>query len=91
VKKHLWDCINEEIEDAKMAIKPDSKPPKAHTTSFQELVSRTVSRMPKGETENLSVAVCFICALHLCNEKGLELAPEKSRPLGDFGVVGKCG
>lgn len=84
VKKHLWDCMSEDIEDAKMENKA-----KKQTTSFQDLVNRTVSRLPKGETENLSVAVCFICALHLCNEKGLELAPEKERPLGDFGVVGK--
>jgi len=79
VKKHLWDCINEDIEQAK---------PNKATSSFQGLVDRTVQKMPKTETENLSVAVCFICALHLCNEKGLELATDKSRPLGDFNVVG---
>ena len=28
-----------------------------------------VNAMPKDECENLSAAVCFICALHLCNEK----------------------
>mmetsp|Transcript_67046 Transcript_67046/g.175808 ORF Transcript_67046/g.175808 Transcript_67046/m.175808 type:complete len:740 (-) Transcript_67046:247-2466(-) len=88
VKKHLWDCMSEDIEDAKLAIKSDKN--NLVNTSFQALVNRTVSRLPKGETENLSVAVCFICALHLCNEKGLELQTDKNRPLGDFGVVGKC-
>jgi hypothetical protein len=88
VKKHLWDCMSEDIEDAKAASKADSK--KLVNTSFQDLVSRTVGRLPKGETENLSVAVCFICALHLCNEKGLELQTDKKRPLGDFDVVGNC-
>ena len=71
VKKHLWDCMSDDIEDAKMAGKADGK--KLVNTSFQDLVSRTVGRLPKGETENLSVAVCFICALHLCNEKTLKL------------------
>ena len=71
-----------------MAGKADGK--KLVNTSFQDLVSRTVGRLPKGETENLSVAVCFICALHLCNEKGLELQVDKKRPLGDFDVVGKA-
>lgn len=88
VKKHLWDCMSDDIEDAKMAGKADGK--KLVNTSFQDLVSRTVGRLPKGETENLSVAVCFICALHLCNEKGLELQVDKKRPLGDFDVVGKA-
>eukprot|EP00418_Pyrodinium_bahamense_P062655 CAMPEP_0179090420 /NCGR_PEP_ID=MMETSP0796-20121207/41251_1 /TAXON_ID=73915 /ORGANISM="Pyrodinium bahamense, Strain pbaha01" /LENGTH=768 /DNA_ID=CAMNT_0020787991 /DNA_START=60 /DNA_END=2366 /DNA_ORIENTATION=+ len=83
VKKHLWDCISEDIAEAKAAAKP-----RKAASSFQGLVDRTVQRLPKSETENLSVAVCFICALHLCNEKGLELAPEPSAPLGDFAVVG---
>merc|ERR1712039_313296 len=83
VKKHLWDCINEDIEDAK-----ESSPPKQASSSFQGLVDRTVRRLPKAETPNLSVAVCFICALHLCNEKNLELKTDPGRPLGDFAVVG---
>jgi len=83
VKKHLLDCINEDMADAKAYSKTDKV-----AISFQELVRRTVRRMPKAEMENLSVAVCFICALHLCNEKGLELAPDKGKPLGDFAMVG---
>merc|ERR1712187_830994 len=84
VKKHLWDCISEDIEDAKSY--GDEKKLKS---SFQELVRRTVKRMPKAECENLSVAVCFICALHLCNEKGIELKVDEERILGDFAVVDK--
>lgn len=83
VKKHLWDCINEDIEDLKELDKKETD------TSFQGLVDRCLRRLPKAETPNLSVAVCFICALHLCNEKGLELQVNAERPLGDFMVVGK--
>jgi len=83
VKKHLWDCISEDIEDAK-----ESTPVKQANSSFQGLVDRTLRRLPKAETPNLSVAVCFICALHLCNEKNIELKPDAGRPLGDFAVVG---
>lgn len=83
VKKHLWDCINDEIEDAKADVDPVEK----MDCSFQELVHRTLRRMPKTETPNLSVAVCFICALHLCNEKGLELEINPNVPFGDFNVV----
>jgi len=80
VKKHLWDCISDDIAHVKQ-----SKPEERMVSSFQTLVNRTVERLPKGETENLSVAVCFICQLHLCNEKGVEL--EVRKPLGDFDVV----
>jgi len=79
VKKHLWDCISEDIAAAK---------PQQASSSFQELVTRTIKRLPPAETENLSVQVCFICGLHLCNEKGLELKADPSNPLGDFAVVG---
>lgn len=82
VKKHLWDCISEDIAAAKTMSQPKA------ASSFQNLVDRTVKRLPRSETENLSVAVCFICALHLCNEKDLELASDLSKPLGDFDVVG---
>jgi len=83
VKKHLLDCITEDIDEAKRDPQVGQM-----SSSFQGLVDRTVRRLPKAETPNLSVAVCFICALHLCNEKDLELKTEASRPMGDFNVVG---
>jgi len=85
VKKHLWDCINDDISDMQSSAKRLKT-----TSSFQDLVTRTVQRLPKSETENLSVQVCFICALHLCNEKGLELACDPNKPLGDFSVLGSA-
>eukprot|EP00913_Durusdinium_trenchii_P006816 g6407.t1 len=68
--------------NSKFDFKKDSEKKR----SFQEVVSRTVSAMPKGECENLSAAVCFICALHLCNEKNLELKTDPANPLGDFAI-----
>lgn len=81
VKKHLWGCLEKDLASLK-----ESKASQA-THSFQDLVSRTVSAMPKGDCENLSAAVCFICALHLCNEKNLELKTDPANPLGDFAIV----
>ena len=108
MKKHLWGCLEKDLSK-------EAKSGKAH--SFQDLVSRTVSAMPKGDCENLSAAaarmdhipmwdlllyffwegmfvplifaaeVCFICALHLCNEKNLELKTDPANPLGDFAIV----
>ena len=84
VKKHLWDCISDDLADARAMRRQSSDT----EISFQGLIDRTVKRLPRGEVENLSPAVCFICALHLCNEKTLELLPNASEPLGDFKVVG---
>jgi len=83
VKKHLWDLISEELVSAKS----DSK--ELMETSFQGLVSRTLDRLPRSECENLSIQVCFICALHLCNEKGIEIVTDKDKPLLDFAITGK--
>lgn len=89
VKKHLWDCISEDLTGfAAEQEEAAGKKRLVANPSFQELVRRTIRRMPKGETDNLSAAVCFICALHLCNEKNLELATDPTRPMGDFAVVG---
>jgi len=81
VKKHLWDCISENLGAAKAQNKEQME------TSFQGLVSRTIDRLPRSECENLSIQVCFICVLHLCNEKGIEI--QTGEPLRDFLVTGK--
>lgn len=83
VKKHLWDCISEDLAAAKSANKALME------VSFQNLVTRCCSRLPRSEMENLSVQVCFICVLHLCNEKGCELVTDPAKPLQDFLVTGK--
>jgi len=79
VKKHLWDCINDDIASAKTADQSLS-------TSFKELSFRAADRMSKGNTENLSVAVSFICALHLCNEFNIEMDAEGCN-CGDFKIT----
>merc|ERR1712072_471292 len=83
VKKHLWDCISEDLEASKNANK------ELMESSFQGLVTRTLERLPRSECENLSIQVCFICALHLCNEKGIEILTDPEKPLLDFSVTGK--
>ena len=48
MKKHLWGCLEKDLgKKAK------------ETQSFQDLVSKTVTAMPKGECENLSAAVAW--------------------------------
>jgi hypothetical protein len=54
VKKHLWGCLEKDLASLK-----ESKASQA-THSFQDLVSRTVSAMPKGDCENLSAAASWL-------------------------------
>jgi len=82
VKKNLWDNMSADIE---RAVAPSGSG-KA-STSFKKLCTRSVKRMSETECENLSAQVCFICVLHLCNEKGLELKLP-SDGSSDFSVVG---
>jgi len=82
VKKHLWDCVSEDLATAKAANKEMME------TSFQGLTTRICNRLPRSEQENLSIQVVFICVLHLCNEKGIELVTDKDKPLHDFLVTG---
>lgn len=80
VKRHLWDCIQEDIHEAR---------PARSASGFQDLVDRTVAKLSNTEVENLSIQVCFICTLHLCNEHTLELGSSaQQKPLHDFTVVG---
>lgn len=81
VKKVLMECLDQDMADAKTENKETME------ISFQALVRRCCDKLPKSEMENLSVQVCFICCLHLCNEKGFEI--KMGEPLQDFSVVGK--
>jgi len=50
VKKHLWGCLEKDL---------NKKTKEGEKHSFQDLVSRTISAMPKGECENLSAAASW--------------------------------
>lgn len=78
VKRLMWNCLSADIDTAQ-----ESNTEMA--CGFQDLVTRTMDAMPTAESENLSAQVCFICALHLCNEKNLEI--EAGGHLGDFELV----
>ena len=55
VKKHLWGCLETDLAKESKSSATTQK-----THSFQDLVSRTVSAMPKGECENLSAAASWL-------------------------------
>ena len=41
--------------------------------SFHDVLSRVPRVNAAGALQDLSVHLCFICVLHLCNEHGLQL------------------
>jgi condensin complex subunit 2 len=57
-------------------------------TTFMELVENVRSGMPAGEKSSLTVAIAFICTLHMCNENNLELERlDGDCNFGDFDIV----
>ncbi len=45
------------------------KTPQSGGTSFNSLCSQLPSRVSTAMAKNVSVSICFVCLLHLANEK----------------------
>ena len=56
-------------------------------TTFTELVANVRTGMPSGEQSTLTVAIAFICTLHMCNEHNLELDRTAGDAFGDFRIT----
>ncbi len=46
--------------------------------SFQQVVSRVPNKVAESERADVSFAYCFICLLHIANERGLEIEGDAS-------------
>lgn len=70
------------IVDAKDGAKPTEVP-------FNDLFGMVRDGLPVEEKGGLTVAIAFICALHLCNDHNIELVrPEgEDAVMGDFNLV----
>eukprot|EP00873_Tetraselmis_striata_P043363 jgi/Tetstr1/463627/TSEL_008489.t1 len=67
LKELLWGSI-----DAVAAEDPEEEHPEA-SVSFNEIIGTLPESSAAGAIEDLSVHLCFICALHLANEHGLSI------------------
>ena len=71
LKMLLWDAIQ------KAVVAGEEEEEERSTTMrqirFQDIIGGLPRGSPAGRVEDLSVALCFICVLHLCNEHGLAL------------------
>ena len=66
LKESVWTLVNE------VGAKAKAGKDGWREVSFQEILGRLHTKVPKDQLEEVSFAYCFICLLHLCNERGLE-------------------
>ncbi|CAH7687255.1 condensin complex subunit 2/barren [Phakopsora pachyrhizi] len=55
--------------------KPESSIAKTNAKKFTKVIGGLRSMYPKEKMEEISTSFCFICLLHLANEKGLRIQP----------------
>ena len=57
----------------------------AHTKrSFASVIKDIPAQLPKKQAADVSVPFCFICLLHLANEKGLRIKPDATAGTNDL-------
>ncbi|KAH9878318.1 hypothetical protein IAQ61_001589 [Plenodomus lingam] len=71
LKDELWKGIG--FEDTPKPPQPDDQPSKEvdGTLTFTDVVNSLQTVYPKQAMADISTSYCFICLLHLANEKGL--------------------
>ncbi|EIN06142.1 barren [Punctularia strigosozonata HHB-11173 SS5] len=82
LKENIWkglDIVVPEIkqeaedEDQDMDKEEQDATDPAEARTFSEVVTGLKSSYPKDKMEEISTSFCFICLLHLANERGLKL------------------
>jgi len=82
LKHSLWNelCDDESADGSQGA---NNKTPKSGATehmsttkSFQDVLQALPPSLPQKQRKDISVPYCFICLLHLANEKGLEIVAD---------------
>ncbi|ORY65916.1 barren protein [Pseudomassariella vexata] len=81
LKEELWKGIGLEQLDLDSARVPTphtnqestSEPPAEPTLKFTQVMNSLQTVYPKAVMDDISTSFCFICLLHLANEKGLSI------------------
>ncbi|ORY48895.1 hypothetical protein BCR33DRAFT_781911 [Rhizoclosmatium globosum] len=69
LKENLWSNLIDLTGDDD----DEDKPPTQTETNFKNVVHGLSNRYPSDKMSDISVAFCFICLLHLANEKNLSV------------------
>ncbi|PIL25085.1 hypothetical protein GSI_12974 [Ganoderma sinense ZZ0214-1] len=78
LKDNIWkglDIVAPHVEEGEDAMDTDERPPTDPTEprSFTSVISGLHKTYPKEKMDEISTSFCFICLLHLANERGLKL------------------
>ncbi|KAI0741530.1 barren [Daedaleopsis nitida] len=78
LKDNIWkglDIVAPAVEDSETAMDTDERPltDPDDGRSFTSVISGLRRNYPKDKMEEISTSFCFICLLHLANERGLKL------------------
>jgi condensin complex subunit 2 len=97
LKTGLWSTLSTQFDESKDksvsasqandVIVAAGKADEANSFSSTLKNLSTNSTLPKATAENISVPYCFICLLHLANEKELEFAPVEAPTNGVPGLA----
>lgn len=80
LKESLWTVL----DGGDCAQPPAARAPSSTPQSFKASMSTLARTAPPEALRDVSVAYCFICLLHLANEKGLKV--EGTADLSDLTV-----
>ncbi|KAG8703105.1 hypothetical protein FRC08_003077 [Ceratobasidium sp. 394] len=81
LKENIWKGLGivvphtaEESEETPASVEPESEPTDpAEAREFTTVISGLRSQYPKEKLDEISTSFCFICLLHLANERGLKI------------------
>ncbi|RDX48261.1 barren [Lentinus brumalis] len=78
LKDNIWkglDIVAPAVEDGEDAMDTDERLPTdpEEARSFTSVISGLHQSYPKDKMDEISTSFCFICLLHLANERGLKL------------------
>ncbi|KAI0766563.1 barren [Trametes elegans] len=78
LKDNIWkglDIVTEHAEEGEDVMETDDRPPTDPNDAreFTTVITDLRKSYPKDKMEEISTSFCFICLLHLANERGLKL------------------
>ncbi|KAG8744178.1 hypothetical protein FRC10_010644 [Ceratobasidium sp. 414] len=81
LKENIWKGLGivvpraaEESEETPASVEPEPEPTDpTEAREFTSVISGLRSQYPKEKLDEISTSFCFICLLHLANERGLKI------------------
>jgi condensin complex subunit 2 len=77
----LTRCLKDEEEEETRGDHPPPTDPN-NARQFTQVISGLRRSYPKEKMEEISTSFCFICLLHLANERGLKIEPDADGAVG---------